>query len=91
LPSKKWVIILSDDIMRHFNGLEALSVLKEHNLEIPFIIISGTIGEEVTVEARKAGIQDNIMKRNLLRLLPAIEGEGATFFFTMPIKKGDIM
>lgn len=75
LKEKKWDIILSDYTLPHFNGLEALNLLKESGLDIPFIIISGTIGEEVAVEAMKAGAQDYIMKNNMQRLLPAIERE----------------
>ncbi|NOU17533.1 MAG: PAS domain S-box protein [Bacteroidales bacterium] len=75
LHKKNWDVVLSDYVMPHFNGLEALGVLKESGIDIPFIIISGTIGEEVAVEAMKAGAHDYIMKNNLKRLLPAIERE----------------
>lgn len=75
LRSKKWDIILCDYSMPHFNGLDALSLLKETGLDIPFIIISGTIGEEIAVEAMKMGAHDYIMKDNLQRLLPAVERE----------------
>jgi PAS domain S-box-containing protein len=75
LFEKIWDIVLSDYIMPHFNGLEALSILKESGIDIPFIVISGTIGEDVAVEAMKGGAHDYIMKNNLQRLLPAIERE----------------
>ncbi|MFA6401196.1 MAG: PAS domain S-box protein [Salinivirgaceae bacterium] len=75
LGQKTWDIVLSDFIMPHFNGLEALQLLKETGIDIPFIIISGTIGEETAVEAMKAGAHDYIMKNNLKRLLPAVERE----------------
>ncbi|MCX6270964.1 MAG: PAS domain S-box protein [Bacteroidetes bacterium] len=75
LEDKTWDLILSDYIMPHFNGLEALAILKESGQDIPFIVISGTIGEEVTVETMKAGAHDYLMKDNLKRLLPAIERE----------------
>ena len=75
LEEKEWDIILSDYAMPHFNGLEALSLLKEKGIDLPFIIISGTIGEEVAVEAMRSGASDYIMKDNLRRLLPAIERE----------------
>jgi hypothetical protein len=75
LKEKKWDIILSDYKMPHFNGLDALAILKESGIDIPFIIISGTIGEEVAVEAMKAGAHDYLMKNNLKRLLPAMERE----------------
>jgi len=75
LKDKKWDIILSDYKMPCFNGLEALTVLKESGIDIPFIVISGTIGEDVAVETMKAGAHDYIMKNNLQRLFPAIERE----------------
>jgi len=75
LKEKKWDIILSDYKMPRFNGLEALALLKESGIDIPFIVISGTIGEEVAVEAMKAGAHDYLMKNNLNRLIPAIERE----------------
>jgi PAS domain S-box-containing protein len=75
LKESTWDIILSDYAMPHFNGLEALSILKKSGIDIPFIIISGTIGEEVAVEALQAGAHDYLMKNNLKRLLPAIERE----------------
>jgi len=75
LKERTWDIILSDYAMPHFNGIEALELLKESGIDIPFIITSGTIGEDVAVEAMKAGANDYIMKDNLQRLLPAIERE----------------
>jgi len=75
LHEKKWDIVLSDYVMPHFNGLEALALLKESGIDIPFIVISGTIGEDVAVEAMKGGAHDYIMKNNLQRLLPAIDRE----------------
>jgi PAS domain S-box-containing protein len=75
LSKKKWDIVLSDYAMPHFNGLKALTLLKELGIDLPFIIISGTIGEEVAVECMKFGAHDYIMKDNLKRLLPAIERE----------------
>lgn len=75
LRDTSWDIVLSDYSMPHFSGLDALSLLKESGLDIPFIVISGTIGEDVAVEAMRAGAQDYIMKDNLQRLLPAVERE----------------
>ncbi len=70
-----WDIILSDYSMPQFSGLEALSILQQSGLDIPFIVISGTIGESVGVEAMVCGVDDYIMKDNLARLAPAIERE----------------
>jgi PAS domain S-box-containing protein len=75
LKQKEWDIVLSDYAMPHFNGFEALKLLKEFEIDVPFIIISGTIGEEVAVKAMKFGAHDYIMKDNLKRLLPAVERE----------------
>lgn len=70
-----WDIIISDYSMPHFSGLAALAILKETEIDLPFIILSGAIGEETTVEAMKAGAHDYVMKGNLTRLIPAIERE----------------
>jgi len=75
LSEKPWDIVLSDYRMPHFNGLDALVVLKESDLDIPFIIISGVIVDKIAVEAMKAGARDYVMKNNMYRLLPAIERE----------------
>ena len=75
IRKKSWDVVLSDYILPHFNGLEALTILQETGVDIPFIVISGTIGEEVAVETMKAGAHDYLMKDNLKRLLPAIERE----------------
>ena len=70
-----WDIILADYSMPRFNGLEALKLVQEWSLDIPLILVSGTIGEEVAVKAMKSGAQDYIMKGNLARLVPAIKRE----------------
>ncbi|NJO88158.1 MAG: response regulator [Chloroflexia bacterium] len=75
LDSENWDIIFSDYKMPNFNGLDALYVVKEFGKDIPFIMISGTIGEDIAVEAMKSGAHDYIMKDNLQRLLPAVERE----------------
>jgi len=75
LENSTWDIVLSDYSMPGFSGLGALNILKELNLDIPFLIISGTIGEEVAVEAMRLGAHDYLMKNNLARLVPAIQRE----------------
>ncbi|VAX12726.1 diguanylate cyclase/phosphodiesterase (GGDEF & EAL domains) with PAS/PAC sensor(s) [hydrothermal vent metagenome] len=75
LDTSTWDVVLSDYSMPGFSGLAALNILKEQNLDIPFIIISGTIGEEVAVEAMRLGAHDYLMKNNLIRLVPAIQRE----------------
>ncbi len=68
-------VILTDYSMPNFNALSALNLLKEKGLEIPFIIISSTTGEETAVAAMKAGANDFLLKEDLVRLAPAIERE----------------
>jgi PAS domain S-box-containing protein len=75
LGESKWDIILSGYRMPGFGGLDALAILKESNLDIPIIIISGTGGEDIAVEAMLRGAGDYLMKDNLTRLAPAIERE----------------
>jgi FixJ family two-component response regulator len=75
LGSQEWDIALCDFSMPHLNALDALRILNEMRLDIPFIIISGTVGETVAVEAMRAGAHDYLMKGNLLRLVPTIKRE----------------
>ncbi len=75
LKRQEWDIVICDYVMPKFSGLKALSVLKNSGVDLPFIIISGKIGEETAVEAMKAGVHDYCMKDNLTRLGPAIHRE----------------
>lgn len=75
LEGKTWDIILSDYSMPGFNALDALAVLQKTKLDIPFLVVSGTMGEDTAVKVMKAGAQDYLMKDKLLRLLPAVERE----------------
>jgi nitrogen-specific signal transduction histidine kinase/CheY-like chemotaxis protein len=75
LEERTWDIVLSDYSLPAFTALEALRLLKEQDLDLPFIIVSGAIGEETAVAAMKAGAHDYVMKDNLARLMPAIERE----------------
>ncbi|NMO19978.1 response regulator [Pyxidicoccus fallax] len=68
-------IILSDFSMPHFTALEALQVLKETGRDIPFIVVSGSIGENEAVEAMRAGARDYFAKDRLVRLGAAVERE----------------
>jgi two-component system cell cycle sensor histidine kinase/response regulator CckA len=72
---QSWDIVLCDYSMPKFGALEALRVIKELKLDIPFIIISGTVGEALAVEAMRAGAHDYLMKDNLARLAPTIQRE----------------
>jgi PAS domain S-box-containing protein/putative nucleotidyltransferase with HDIG domain len=75
LQEKQWDIILCDYNMPQFNAPSAIAVLKEANIDIPLLIVSGAIGEETAVECMLSGAQDFIMKGNLSRLCPAIARE----------------
>ena len=72
LNERSWDIIISDFALPAFGGAKALAILKEKQLQIPFIIVSGTIGEEIAASIMKAGANDYVMKDNLVRLGPAI-------------------
>ena len=75
LDRRKWDLIIADYVMPRFNGLDALELVKERSLDLPFIIVSGRIGEDVAVAAMKAGADDYIFKDNLTRLNFTIKRE----------------
>ena len=75
LAGEPWGVIICDWSMPGFSAPGALSLLKELELDIPFIIVSGTIGEENAVEAMRAGAHDYVLKDKLARLMPAVERE----------------
>lgn len=75
LDRQEWDLIICDYVMPHFSGPAALILYNERGLDIPFIIVSGKIGEETAVEAMKAGAYDYILKDNLIRLCPVVERE----------------
>ena len=75
LDQQNWDLIVADFSMPQFNALAALELLNKKGLDLPFIIVSGTIGEELAVTAMKNGARDYIMKGNLRRLVPAVERE----------------
>ncbi len=75
LARQPWDVVLCDYRMPRFSGLEALVLLQASGLDLPLIIVSGTIGEEAAVAAMRAGAHDYVMKHNLPRLAPAVERE----------------
>ncbi len=75
LATRPWDAIISDWSMPRFSGLGALAVLKDSGLDLPFVIVSGTVGEEVAVEAMRAGAHDYVLKDKLARLAAVIERE----------------
>src|SRR4028119_2237363 len=75
LDKQQWDVVIADYSMPSFSAPEALKLLKERGLDLPFIIVSGTIGEDIAVAAMKAGAHDYLMKGKLARLVPAVERE----------------
>jgi len=75
IAAKAWDVVLSDYSMPHFSGADALRIVKEHAPEVPFIVVSGAIGEQRAVEIMKSGAADYVMKDNLARLPLAVERE----------------
>ena len=75
LDSKTWDVLLCDYTMAGFGGVQALTEVRARGLDVPFIFVSGTIGEETAVAAMRAGAQDYVLKGNLRRLVPVIERE----------------
>ncbi len=75
LDRASWDVILSDYAMPGFSGPAAYELMKKRGFDLPFIIVSGTIGEETAVAAMKAGVHDFVLKDRLHRLVPAVERE----------------
>ena len=75
LTRQPWDIIICDNNLPQFNAMEAINLLKKSALDIPLIIVSGTIGEEAAVAALKAGAHDFFVKGKFARLIPAIQRE----------------
>ena len=75
LIQTKWQLILADHRLPGFSAMEAFEIYRSFALDIPFIIVSGSMGEEIAVAAMKAGVHDYLMKGNLARLAPAVRRE----------------
>jgi two-component system, cell cycle sensor histidine kinase and response regulator CckA len=75
LKRRPWDVVISDWSMPSFSGEEALQVVKAAGVDLPFIIMSGTVTEETAVRAMRAGARDCVLKDKLARLLPAVERE----------------
>jgi|SRR5579859_1505123 len=75
LARREWDVILSDYMVPSFGALPALALMRELQLDLPFIIMSGTIDETMAVEALRAGAHDFVLKGKLARLAPAIARE----------------
>jgi signal transduction histidine kinase/DNA-binding response OmpR family regulator len=70
-----WDVVIADFTLPGWSGLGALKLMRDREIDLPFIVVSGTIGEEVAVEAMKAGAHDYVLKHNLVRLGPAVRRE----------------
>src|ERR1700733_3383568 len=68
----KWDLVLSDFRLKDFNGLEVLRIVREKDPLLPFILLSGTIGELAAIESLKAGATDYVLKSNRERLVSAV-------------------
>jgi signal transduction histidine kinase len=75
LAKQRWQLVLCDYSLPSFDAPAALAIIAEHRLDLPFIIISGAIGEETAVAAMRAGAHDFLIKGKLARLVPAVERE----------------
>ncbi|HEX3797411.1 MAG TPA: PAS domain S-box protein [Verrucomicrobiae bacterium] len=75
LANRHWDAVIADYNLPQFSAIEALRLLQESKLDLPFIIVSGAIGEETAVAAMKSGAHDYILKNSLARLVPAVERE----------------
>src|SRR5688572_7802471 len=75
LYESQWDLVIADYTMPGFSGTKALAIVREQYPDLPFIFVSGTIGEDIAVAAMKTGAHDYIMKGNLTRLAPAVERE----------------
>lgn len=75
LARQIWNVVIADYRLPEFNAPAALALLQQAGLDIPFIVVSGTIGEDTAVAMMKAGAHDYLMKDKLSRLAPAIERE----------------
>ncbi len=75
LERQPWDAIVADYHLPQFDAPSALAVLRDTGLDIPFIVVSGAVGEDRAVAMMKAGAQDYVMKSSLTRLAPAVERE----------------
>ncbi len=72
---QEWDLVISDFSMPMFSGMDALALVRKMRADVPFIFVSGTMGEEAAVAAMRNGAQDYLVKGNLTRLVPAIQRE----------------
>jgi PAS domain S-box-containing protein len=75
LKAREWDIVFCDYILPSLNALRAIPVIRENGGDLPIIVVSGAMGEEVAIEAMRMGADDYILKSNLKRLIPAVRRE----------------
>ncbi len=75
IKSQHWNIVISDFSLPQFDAFSALRLLQQNDCDVPFIVVSGSIGEDTAVSMMKAGAHDYVMKDNLARLVPAVRRE----------------
>jgi diguanylate cyclase (GGDEF)-like protein len=75
LQANAWDIVISDFHMPLLSGLVALELVRRHSRDLPFILVSATVGEDVAVDAMRSGANDYVMKSRIARLLPAFQRE----------------
>ncbi|BAS55177.1 multi-sensor signal transduction histidine kinase [Leptolyngbya boryana NIES-2135] len=75
LSSKTWDMIISDYVLPGFTAHQVLELVQSFDLDLPFIVVSGSMGEETAVAVMRAGAHDYLLKESLSRLVPAIERE----------------
>ena len=75
LAKERWDAIISDYVLPGFGAIEAFDIAQEHDADMPFIIVSGKVADEIIVELVRAGAHDYVIKDNLVRLAPAMTRE----------------
>jgi two-component system, cell cycle sensor histidine kinase and response regulator CckA len=75
LEQHHWDVIIADWTMPKFSATAALAMVQQMKLDIPFIIVSGTVGEDLAADAMRAGAHDYVLKDNMARLGPAVDRE----------------
>ena len=75
LEGCQWDLVLADFTMPRLTLTEALSLTRECSIDLPFVIVSATMGEEAAVQAMKAGAHDYVLKHRLARLVPVVQRE----------------
>src|SRR5690349_11655586 len=73
LAEREWDVVLSDFSLPALDGISAFEILREHQPDVPFILVSGSIGEEAAADAMRKGVADFVSKGSLSRLWPVVE------------------